>query len=292
MNILVTGANGQLGNSIRRLGALTAHRFIFTDVTGQEGNETVHLDITDIDTLRLVVVSEQVDIIINCAAYTNVDGAEDDERTADLLNRQAPQNLATVAKEQGCSLIHISTDYVFGGVRSTPIPPDDTTGPQSAYGRTKLAGETAIAASGCSYVIIRTAWLYSEYGRNFVKTILRLTEANEKVKVVYDQVGSPTYAGDLAAAIMRIVEKWDRNTSGIYHYTDEGAVSWYDFAWEINDLSGHSCNVQPCLSADFPSKVNRPHYSVLDKSAIKDTFGVEIPYWKDSLRKCLANLSK
>lgn len=292
MNILVTGANGQLGNSLRRLSAGSAHRFIFTDVSGQEGVETVHLDITDIDTVRLVVESERVDVIVNCAAYTNVDKAEDDEATADLLNRLAPGNLAAAAREFGCALIHISTDYVFGGAKTTPLRPDDPVNPESAYGRTKLAGERAVADSGCSYVIIRTAWLYSEYGRNFVKTMLKLTSDNSTVKVVYDQVGSPTYAGDLAAAILTVLDRWDRKSSGIHHFTGEGAVSWYDFAWEINDMTSHGCKVMPCLSSEFPSKVRRPHYSVLDKTSIRETFGVDVPYWKESLRKCLAVLDR
>lgn len=290
MNILVTGANGQLGNSIRRLSAGCGHRFIFTDVSSPEGVETVFLDITDKQTVSLVLQAEDVDMIINCAAYTNVDKAETDEEFAYSLNCIAPRNLAEAAKEHGCSLIHISTDYVFDGCGCTPILPDADPSPRSAYGRTKLAGERAVAESGCPYVIIRTAWLYSEYGKNFLKTMLNLTNVNDNVKVVYDQVGSPTYAGDLASAVLRIVQVWDRNESVICHFTDQGAVSWYDFASEINSLAGHRCKVNACLSAEFPSKVDRPHYSVLDKTSIAEKFGVVVPNWKESLVKCLNNM--
>lgn len=290
MNILVTGANGQLGNSIRDLAGCSGHRFIFTDVSSIPGVETVFLDITDKQTVSLVLDSEKVDLIVNCAAYTNVDKAEEDEQTAYLLNCTAPKNLAEAAKENGCALIHISTDYVFNGLGCTPIPADAKPDPRSAYGRTKLAGERAVADSGCPYVIIRTAWLYSEYGRNFVKTMLHLTEINDTVKVVYDQVGSPTYAADLAAAVLKIADNWDRSGSCICHFTDEGAVSWYDFASEINAAAGHKCAVAACLSSEFPSKVDRPHYSVLDKSLIRSKFGVDVPYWRASLLKCLKNL--
>lgn len=292
MNVLVTGANGQLGNSIRALSGGSAHRFIFSDIYGREGVETVLLDITDREAVRLVSKSENVDVIVNCAAYTDVDAAESDEYSADLLNRAAPSNLASVAEEFGCALIHISTDYVFGKVNPVPVTPETPAAPCSVYGRTKLAGEKAVAGSGCRYLIIRTAWLYSEYGKNFVKTMLSLTASNSSLKVVCDQVGSPTYAGDLAAAILRILDCWDRSSSAVYHFTGEGAVSWYDFAWEINSLSGHSCRIVPCLSDEFPSKVARPHYSVLDKSSIKAAFGVEIPYWKESLVRCLSAIGE
>ena len=290
MNILVTGANGQLGSSLRRLSQGSAHRFVFTDVSAPDGVETVFLDITDKQTVSLVLESERIDLIVNCAAYTNVDKAETDEEFAYTLNCVAPRNLAEAAAEHGCSLIHISTDYVFDGHGCTPIAPYDEPSPRSAYGRTKLAGEKAVRNSGCPYVIIRTAWLYSEYGKNFVKTMLHLFDVNETVKVVYDQVGSPTYAGDLAAAILRIADVWDGKESEICHFTDQGAVSWYDFASEINSLSGRKCNVQACLSAEFPSKVDRPHYSVLDKTSIAEKFGVEVPNWKQSLVKCLNNM--
>lgn len=290
MNILVTGSNGQLGNEMRRLGAAGKHNFIFTDVSEQEGVETVKLDITDIDTVRLVAESEKVDVIVNCAAYTNVDKAEDDEATADQLNHRAPENLAEVAKACGATLIHISTDYVFGGDRFTPAREDEKPSPESAYGRTKLSGEKAVLATGCRSIIIRTAWLYSPYGKNFVKTMLNLTSTNKTVKVVFDQVGTPTYAADLAALIMHIIDTGKLDRTGIYHFSDEGAVSWFDFAHEICSLSGHDCRVVPCLSSEFPSKVKRPHYSVLDKGKVKEVFGFEPPYWSDSLKDCLERL--
>lgn len=290
MNILVTGSNGQLGNEMRRLGAAGKHNFIFTDVSEQEGVETVKLDITDIDTVRLVAESEKVDVIVNCAAYTNVDKAEDDEATADQLNHRAPENLAEVAKACGATLIHISTDYVFGGDRFTPAREDEKPSPESAYGRTKLSGEKAVLATGCRSIIIRTAWLYSPYGKNFVKTMLNLTSTNNTVKVVFDQVGTPTYAADLAALIMHIIDTGKLDRTGIYHFSDEGAVSWFDFAHEICSLSGHDCRVVPCLSSEFPSKVKRPHYSVLDKGKVKEVFGFEPPYWSDSLKDCLERL--
>ena len=292
MNVLVTGANGQLGTELRLCSAGSGHDFIFTDVTDIQGVETVHLDITDVDAVRAVCDSESVDLIVNCAAYTNVDAAEDDEATADLLNRIAPSNLAQVAAGRNIPLIHISTDYVFPGEASSPLKETDRPGPVSAYGRTKLAGELAVTASGCGYIIIRTAWLYSPFGRNFVKTMGRLFETHDSVNVVVDQVGSPTYAHDLAAAIMHIIETGQTGRSGIYHFSDEGAISWYDFAEAILELKGGDCRISPCLSSEFPSKVSRPHYSVLDKSLFKDTFGFDIPYWRDSLKDCIQRLWK
>jgi len=292
MNILVTGANGQLGNELRLCSKVSGHRFIFTDVSSLPDVETVYLDITDRDAVRLVCESESVDIIVNCAAYTNVDKAEDDEATADLLNRIAPSNLADVAAGRGATLIHISTDYVFPGNACTPLREEDAPEPRSAYGRTKLGGERAVMNSGCRYIILRTAWLYSPFGKNFVKTMGRLVEANDSVKVVVDQVGSPTSAADLAAAIMHIIETGQTGRQGIYHFSDEGAISWFDFAKAICELKGDVCDIRPCLSAEFPSKVDRPAYSVLDKSLFKETFGFRIPYWKDSLAKCVERLWK
>ncbi len=292
MNILVTGANGQLGNELRLHAKGSVHRFIFTDVSSQPEVETVYLDITDRDAVRLVCDSESVDLIVNCAAYTNVDRAEDDEATADLLNRVAPSNLAEVAAGRGATLIHISTDYVFPGDGCPPLRETDKVGPRSAYGRTKLGGERAVVNSGCNYIILRTAWLYSPFGKNFVKTMGKLTGANDSVKVVVDQVGSPTSAADLADAIMHIVDGGLLGCRGIYHFSDEGAVSWYDFAKAICELKGDVCDVRPCLSGEFPSRVDRPHYSVLDKTLFKDTFGYKIPYWKDSLEKCVERLWK
>lgn len=290
MNVLITGANGQLGTELRILGRSSENRFIYTDVNDIPGVETVHLDITDIDAVRLVVDSEDVDVIVNCAAYTNVDAAEDDEVTAGLLNAKAPESLADVAAATGATLIHVSTDYVFAGASCTPIRETAPTGPTSVYGRTKLEGERLIANSGCNYIILRTAWLYSPWGRNFVKTMKTLTSTRDEVKVVYDQVGSPTYAADLACAILHIIDSGQYTKKGVYHFTDEGAVSWFDFACAVRELCGNDCRMLPCLSSEFPSKVVRPSYSVLDKSLFKASFGFDIPYWRDSLRLCIERL--
>jgi len=291
MNILVTGANGQLGTELRLLSPRSHHRFIFTDINDLPGVETVHLDITDKDAVKIVCDSESVDLIVNCAAYTNVDAAEDDERAADLLNCQAASILADVAASRKASLIHVSTDYVFPGKSFTPITEKAEPAPVSVYGRTKLAGERKVVNSGCRYIIIRTAWLYSPWGKNFVKTIKNLAASRDEIKVVYDQVGSPTYAYDLASAIIHIVEENQMGKCGIYHFTDEGAVSWYDFAQAVRELCGSRCRILPCLSSEFPSKVARPHYSVLDKSLFRNTFSYDIPYWRDSLRACIERLA-
>jgi len=290
MNILVTGANGQLGNELRLCSKGSKHHFVFTDVNQVEGVEAVNLDITDKNAIKLVCDSEMIDVIINCAAYTNVEKAEDDTILADLLNHKAPMYLADVACERKASLVHISTDYVFNGNGCIPVSESQAPDPKSVYGRTKLAGENAVCNSGCNYVIIRTAWLYSPFGKNFVKTMQHLTEVNDEVKVVVDQVGTPTYAKDLAEAIMHIIETGQLEKKGIYHFSDEGAVSWYDFAQEICSLSGNKCDVKPCSSDQFPAKAARPHYSVLDKTKIKDTFGIRIPYWKESLVDCINRL--
>ncbi|MCQ2178258.1 MAG: dTDP-4-dehydrorhamnose reductase [Bacteroidales bacterium] len=290
MNVLITGANGQLGNELRRLAAGSGQRFIFTDVNEAPGQETVYLDITNKDAVRIIARAENVDVIVNCAAYTNVDRAEDDPDMALLLNRTAVANLAEVAAECKASLIHISTDYVFPGTDCRPITEDRSPEPLGVYGATKLAGEREVALSGCRSIIIRTAWLYSPFGRNFVKTMLNLTEMNDTVKVVCDQVGTPTYAADLAGLIVRIISGNMLDRTGTYHFSNEGAVSWYDFAQAVNELGGHSCKVVPCLSGEFPSKAARPSYSVLDKSLVKSTFGIEIPYWRDSLKDCLKRM--
>ena len=291
MNILVTGANGQLGNELRIVARGSSHRFVFTDVVEAEGLETVHLDITDLEAIRLQVKQEAIDVIVNCAAYTNVDKAETDADLAELLNAKAPQNLAIAMKEAGGLLVHISTDYVFGKEPyNTPCREDQKGTPTGVYGLTKLHGEQNILASGCRYVIIRTAWLYSEFGKNFVKTMLNLTATRPELKVVFDQVGTPTYVYDLAEAIVRIIE---RPVEGIYHYSNEGVCSWFDFTKMIAEYSGQTqCNIQPCHSDEFPSPVKRPAFSVLDKTKIKETFGVSVPYWTDSLRKCIDNLLK
>ena len=289
MNILVTGANGQLGNEMRIVSKGSTDHYIFTDVVEVEGVETTLLDITDLDAIRRVVKAQDVKVIVNCAAYTNVDGAETNVELAELLNAQAPKNLAEAMKEVGGLLVHISTDYVFGKEPyNTPCREDQKGTPTGVYGLTKLHGEQNIMASGCKYVIIRTAWLYSEFGKNFVKTMLNLTATRPELKVVFDQVGTPTYAYDLAQAIVRIIE---RPVEGIYHYSNEGVCSWYDFTKMIAEYSGNlDCNIQPCHSDEFPSPVKRPAFSVLDKTKIKQTFGITIPYWVDSLKKCLLNL--
>jgi len=291
MNILVTGANGQLGNEMRIVSKTTSDKYIFTDVTEQEGNETVFLDITDIEAIRCMVKENDVKAIVNCAAYTNVDAAESAEELAEKLNATAPENLAKVMKEVDGLLVQISTDYVFGKEPyNTPCKEDQEGTPTGVYGLTKLHGEQNIIAIGCNHVIIRTAWLYSEFGKNFCKTMLNLTASKSQLKVVFDQCGTPTYAYDLAVAIIEILKN---PVNGIYHYSNEGVCSWYDFTKMIAEYSGQTdCDIQPCHSEEFPSPVTRPSYSVLDKTKIKETFGVKVPYWTDSLKKCIANLSK
>ena len=289
MNILVTGANGQLGNEIQKVSKHSQDHYIFTDVC--DGYEK--LDITNLDAIRQMVVQFDVKCIINCAAWTNVDAAETAGDIVEQLNAKAPENLAMAMKEVGGLLVHISTDYVFGGdPYNTPCREDQKGSPTGVYGQTKLHGEQRILATGVKHIIIRTAWLYSEFGKNFVKTMLSLTATKPQLKVVFDQCGTPTYAGDLADVIYDIIEnrKFDNN-EGIYHFSNEGVCSWYDFTKVIAQMAGHTtCDIQPCHSDEFPSPVKRPAYSVLDKSKIKDTFGIIIPYWTDSLRKCIAAL--
>ena len=295
MNILVTGANGQLGNEIRILTGDLRHNYIYTDVVEAEGNRTTMLDITNAEDVKAMVANHNIDVIINCAAYTNVDAAEVNEALAEKLNSEAPAILANAMAETGGLLVHISTDYVFGGdPYNTPCREDQKGTPTGVYGATKLRGEQRITASGCKYLIIRTAWLYSEFGKNFVKTMLNLTSTKPQLKVVFDQTGTPTYAYDLAKAIVEIVEskKYEGN-EGIYHYSNEGVCSWYDFTKIIAEMAGHTeCDIQPCHSSEFPSKVVRPSYSVLDKSKIKAVFGLTIPYWTDSLRICIQNIKQ
>ncbi len=295
MHILVTGANGQLGNEIRIVAKASKDNCIFTDVNQVEGVETTYLDITDLEAIRKMVKEKNVKAIINCAAYTNVDAAESNEALSEKLNADAPKNLATAMKEVDGLLVHISTDYVFGKEPyNTPCKEEQTGTPTGVYGLTKLHGEQNIKTVGCKHLIIRTAWLYSEFGKNFCKTMLNLTATKPQLKVVFDQVGTPTYAYDLAKAIVDIVEnnKYEGNT-GVYHYSNEGVCSWYDFTKMIAEYSGQTeCDVQPCHSDEFPSPVTRPSFSVLDKTKIKTTFGVKIPYWTDSLKICIANLKK
>lgn len=281
--ILVTGANGQLGSEMRRLGEISPNEYIFTDVA--------ELDITDKDAVIAFTQQNNISVIVNCAAYTNVDKAEDDEATAELINATAVRNLAEAAKSVDATLFHVSTDYVFGSEGNTPRTEDMPLNPLGAYGRTKLHGEQAIAEVGAKAIIIRTAWLYSEYGNNFLKTMLRLTKEKETLNVVFDQVGTPTYAGDLAMTIFSIIEgDYYNGNEGVYHFSNEGVCSWYDFAQEISTAMGHKCQISPCHSNEFPSKVTRPPYSVLDKTKIKRTFGVDIPHWRESMIYCLKRL--
>ena len=296
MNILVTGANGQLGNEMRIVTKGSSDNYIFTDVNQVEGLETTYLDITDIDAIRTIVADNDIKAIVNCAAWTNVDACENDEKLAALaekLNADAPKNLAAAMKEVSGVLFHISTDYVFGQEPyNTPCNPNQKGTPTGVYGATKKHGEENILASGCDYIILRTAWLYSEFGKNFCKTMLNLTATKPNLSVVFDQCGTPTYAYDLAAAIFEIIteRKYEGNT-GIYHYSNEGVTSWYDFTQMIARLSGHlECDIQPCYSTEYPSPVKRPSYSVLDKKTFKDTFGIKVPYWVDSLEICIKNI--
>ena len=284
MNILVTGANGQLGSEMRRLGAVSPNNYIFTDVA--------ELDITDANAVVSAVKDNAIEIIVNCAAYTNVDKAESDEATAELINATAVANLAAAMKEVGGTLFHVSTDYVFGLDGNTPRSEEMPVSPLGVYGRTKLNGELAIEASGCKALIFRTAWLYSEYGNNFLKTMLRLTAEREQLNVVFDQVGTPTYAGDLALAIFSIIEAGVYpGNEGIYHFSNEGVCSWYDFAVEIAAAAGNTnCRINPCHSSEFPSPVTRPPYSVLDKTKIKNTFDIDIPHWRESMEYCIKRI--
>lgn len=317
MVILVTGANGQLGNEIRILAKNSENKYIFTDVvdaseksiailkklTGDDINTvTEQLDITNLDDIREVVKREKVNAIVNCAAWTNVDAAETAGEIVETLNATAPENLAIAMKEVNGLLVHVSTDYVFGGdPYNTPCKEDQKGTPTGVYGLTKLHGEQKIQATGCNYVILRTAWLYSEFGKNFVKTMLNLTATKPQLKVVFDQVGTPTYALDLANAISTIIKDYKKESltvdhepytkNGIYHFSNEGVCSWYDFTKMIAKYSGNTdCDIQPCHSEEFPSPVKRPAYSVLDKSKIKETFDIKVPYWTCSLMDCLKNL--
>ena len=287
MNILVTGANGQLGNCMRIAAQNSNDNYIFTDVA--------ELDITNPDAVKKAVKDHNVNVIVNCAAYTNVEKAESDAEFAEILNAKAVRNLADAIKENDGTLIHISTDYVFGGSEgNTPRTEDLPSNPTGVYGLTKLHGEQQIADSGVKALIFRTAWLYSEYGKNFVKTMLNLTATKPQIKVVFDQVGTPTYAQDLADAIFHIIEnrKMDGN-EGIFHYSNEGVCSWYDFTKAIASIAGNKdCEILPCHSDEFPSPVTRPSYSVLDKTKFKETFGIKVPYWTDSLQLCIKNMAE
>lgn len=295
MNILVTGANGQLGNELRIVSKGSKDKYIFTDVVEVEGQKTTILDITSLDDIRRIVADNDVKVIVNCAAWTNVDSAEDPEKYAlvEKLNATAPENLAVSMKEVGGLLVHISTDYVFGGdPYNTPCKEEQKGTPTGVYGLTKLYGEQNIHKTGVDYLIFRTAWLYSEFGKNFVKTMLNLTATKPQLKVVFDQVGTPTYAFDLASVIFDIIEKRKyKGNTGIYHYSNEGVTSWFDFTKIIAEIAGNKeCDIQPCHSDEFPSPVKRPAFSVLDKTKVKETFGIQIPYWTKSLKNCMNNL--
>ena len=303
MNILVTGANGQLGNEMRIVAQEMEDNYIFTDISQIEGVDTVVLDITDETAIRKMVEEKQIDAIVNCAAYTNVDAAETNQDTAELLNATAPLYLAKAMKETGGLLIQISTDYVFGKEPyNVPCTETQQGTPTGIYGLTKLHGEENIISTGGKYIIIRTAWLYSEYGKNFCKTMMNLTATKPQLKVVFDQVGTPTYALDLAKAIVAVLNDYKISAScnqkeytktGIYHYSNEGVCSWFDFTKMIAEYNGTTtCDIHPCHSDEFPSPVKRPSYSVLDKSKIKQEFGIAVPYWTESLKKCIANIKK
>ena len=283
----MTGANGQLGRAFRRRAGASSDHYIFTDITSDPTLDTVWLDVTNPDAIQLICASERVDIIINCAAFTDVDKAEQDLRMAELLNRVAPGYLADIARERNALLIHFSTDRIFRGEIPIPIREDFPAAPSGAFGVTKLQGEEAIRNSGCRSVIIRTSWLYSPEGDNFMTRMKGLTMQRKKLKVVYDQVGSPTRAADLADAVCRIIETRQTDKTGVYHYADEGVCSRYDFACAVRDLSGSDCNILPIRSSEYPSAASRPHYSVLDKTLFKTTFGIAIPHWYASLKDCL-----
>ena len=282
MNILITGADGQLGSQLRSVAKSDRDKYYFTDIA--------ELDITDLSALEAYIVKNGVEVIVNCAAYTNVDGAEENEAAADLLNNRAVGNLAEIAKKVGATLIHISTDYLFDGNGNTPYSESSPTSPAGVYGETKLAGELAIQNTDCNYIIIRTSWLYSQFGSNFVKTIQRLSAERDQLNVVFDQIGTPTYAADLAKVIRHIIDSGQLYKKGVYHYSNEGVCSWFDFAVEIAALSGNVCDIRPCHSSDFPTKAKRPSYSVLDKAKIKESFGITIPHWREALIRCIEEI--
>lgn len=280
--ILITGANGQLGNEMRLLaGRYPAYRYLFTDVA--------ELDICDAEAVKAYVAEQEVDLIVNCAAYTAVDKAEDDEALADRLNHLAPGYLAEAVAARGGGLIQISTDYVFDGTSYVPYREDMLTCPDSVYGRTKLAGEEAAMSHCKNVMVIRTAWLYSTFGNNFVKTMIRLGREKDSLGVIFDQIGTPTYARDLAQVIFVAIEKGI--VPGVYHFSNEGVCSWYDFTQAIHRLAGIAgCSLRPLHTEEYPTRAKRPHYSVLDKTKLKETYGIEIPYWTDSLEECIKKL--
>jgi dTDP-4-dehydrorhamnose reductase len=292
MNILVTGAKGQLGQEIKKLSStlpeIQKNKFFFTDVSAID--DITELDVTDANALRTYIKKHTIGAVVNCAAYTAVDKAESEKEKAELVNKTAPAYLAAISKESDIPLIHISTDFVFDGKKSSPYIESDHTNPTSTYGKTKLDGENEIINHGGTFVIIRTSWLYSEFGNNFVKTILKLAKERKELKVVSDQVGSPTYAEDLASAILKMIPNINKGTREIFNYSNEGVASWYDFAKAIVDIKQLDCKVVPIETKNYPTPAKRPAYSVLDKTKIKQHFDVQIPYWLDSLKKCLQRL--
>lgn len=287
MNVLVTGSCGQLGCALREAAKDSGHVFVYTDLRADLDSGVSCLDITDMAAVNEIVGSRDIDVILNFAGYTDVERAETEEDVAFKVNSEAVRVLADAAKNHGATLVHISTDYIFDGRSDEPYGEDAEPAPLSAYGRSKLAGELAVLASGCNSIIIRTAWLYSPYGKNFVKTILKKGSEIPVLKVVSDQIGTPTYAGDLAGFILQLLKPENIVKTGTYNYTDEGVCSWYDLAKEACRVNGTECEVVPCMTGEYPVRAVRPRYSVLDKTKVKDTFEIEIPDWKDSLRKCL-----
>ncbi len=285
MNILITGANGQLGNALREASNGSQHRYIFTDVA--------ELDITSDAAVDEIFRQGKIDVVVNCAAYTAVDKAEEEADVADMINHLAVTNLAESCAKYNATLIHISTDYIFDGKATSPYTEDSAPAPLNVYGVTKLAGERSIIESGCRHIIIRTSWLYSQFGHNFCKTMRRLSATESSLRVVCDQVGTPTYAGDLAEAIVHIIESNQLSKCGTYNFSNEGVCSWYDFAVEIARLSGNTnCVITPCRSEEYPTKALRPRYSVLSKEKIAQTFSIEIAEWQESLKKCIERLKE
>ena len=290
MNILVTGCNGQLGNEMQLQAKDNGqHRYYFTDVVIPENSIAQKLDITNEQEVDTFVEKNEIDCIVNCVAYTAVDKAESNEELCDLLNNIAPGYLAKAVGKRGGSIVQISTDYVFDGTSYKPVTEEQPTCPNSVYGRTKLAGEERVKANCKNHLIIRTAWLYSTFGNNFVKTMIRLGQEKAELGVIFDQVGTPTYARDLATAIFTAINQGI--VPGIYHFSNEGVISWYDFTKAIHRIAGiTTCHVKPLHTMEYPTPAARPHYSVLDKTKIKNTYGIEVPYWEDSLRECISKL--
>jgi len=284
-NVLVTGSNGQLGSEIIELSSEFENNYFFTD--------RVRLDISDEDAVKNYIAENSIDVIINCAAYTAVDKAEDDKDNADAINHLAVKYLAQISQDNNIKLIHVSTDYVFDGKNYKPYTEDDTVNPNSVYGATKLAGEKAMQdINPNNSIIIRTSWVYSSYGANFVKTMLRLGKEKDQLGVIFDQVGTPTYARDLAKTILELLPKINNEEVEIYNYSNEGVLSWYDFAKEIMRMARLECKVNPIETKEYPTPASRPHFSLLNKSKIKNQFKIEIPYWKDSLDECLKTMGE